>query len=177
MLTIGQVAQRYAISRGTLIYYHEQGLLEPSGRSPSNYRLYSMADIRKLEKILHYRDAGLSLSSIGSLLENEGNRLRCTLHTRLVAIENEIRALRKQQKIILKLLENESSVEHTGVLNKENWIALLTAAGLDEAGMLQWHIEFEHMSPKGHQDFLESLGIDSQEIKTIRAQSQSNRGR
>jgi hypothetical protein len=51
------------------------------------------------------------------------------------------------------------------------WISLFKAAGQDEAGMKNWHMEFERTSPQGHQDFLESIGIDSAEIDSIRALS------
>jgi hypothetical protein len=54
------------------------------------------------------------------------------------------------------------------VLTRESWVALLKAAGLDNEGMKNWHIEFEKTSPEAHQDFLESIGIEQDEIKTIR---------
>jgi len=64
MLTIGQVAKRCSLSRTALIYYDTIGLLQPSGRSLSNYRLYSHEDLNKLDKIILFRSAGLSLDSI-----------------------------------------------------------------------------------------------------------------
>lgn len=40
--------------------------------------------------------------------------------------------------------------------------------------MLQWHSLFEQHSPAAHQDFLESLGIDTTEIDLIRQHSRDN---
>jgi len=37
--------------------------------------------------------------------------------------------------------------------------------------MRQWHIQFEKSSPAAHQDFLESIGIETDEIDLIRAWS------
>jgi hypothetical protein len=53
-------------------------------------------------------------------------------------------------------------------------VSLLKAAGLDEEGMKTWHIEFEKTSPEAHQDFLESIGIEKDEIISIREWSKIN---
>ena len=83
-------------------------------------------------------------------------------------INSEIQGLRDQQKVILKILENESLERNTRVITKETWVSMLKAAGLDEAGMRNWHIAFEKTSPEAHQDFLESIGLEDDEILAIR---------
>ena len=164
MFTIGQVAKKYSLSRSTLIYYDSIGILTPSGRSDSNYRLYSDSDLKKMDKISLYRDAGLSLASISSLLDKEGDELNSSLEQRLFSINHEIQDLRNQQKVILRILENEGSVRNARVMTKEVWVSLLAAAGLDEEGMKKWHIAFERTSPEAHRDFLESIGVDKEEL-------------
>jgi len=168
MFTIGQVAKKYALSRSTLIYYDKIGILVPSGRSESNYRLYSDEDLKKMDRIILFRSAGLSLDSIPSLLDKKGDDLNSSLENRLFTINAEIQALRNQQKIILNILENKSLQKDTRVITKDLWVSILRAAGLDETGMKNWHIEFEKASPEAHRDFLESLGIDKDEIASIR---------
>ena len=168
MYTIGQVAKKYSLSRSALIYYDNIGVLTPSGRSGSNYRLYSEDDLKKMDRIQLFRSAGLSLESISSLLEKENNELNSTLENRLLMINSEIQGLRDQQKVILKILENESLERNTRVITKETWVSMLKAAGLDEAGMRNWHIAFEKTSPEAHQDFLESIGLENDEILAIR---------
>jgi len=168
MFTIGQVAKRYALSRSTLIYYDNIGILVPSGRSESNYRLYSDSDLEKMDRILLFRSTGLSLDSIPLLLDKKGDELNSSLEKRLSSINSEIQSLRKQQQVILDILENESSVRNSRVVTREIWVSILRASGLDEAGMKNWHIEFEKTSPEAHQDFLESIGIEDDEIKSIR---------
>ncbi len=171
MLTIGQLAKKYSLSRSTLIYYDKLGVLSPVGRSHSNYRLYTESDLKKLERILLFRSAGLSLDTIALLLDSGGGELAVALEHRLSALNDEIQVLRNQQKVILNLLKSKGMAQKARVLTKEIWVSILKGSGLDEAGMKQWHIEFEKTSPEAHQDFLESIGIDEGEIKLIRTWS------
>lgn len=177
MYTIGQVAKKFSLSRSTLIYYDSIGILSPSGRSESNYRLYSDSDIEKMRKISMFRSAGLSLESISCLLKVESGDVDLALEKRLSKINDEIQSLREQQCFILKILESSDQVRSTRTINKDVWVSLLRASGLDDEGMEKWHIEFERTSPEAHQDFLESIGIDRQEISEIREWSRVQRNK
>ena len=171
MYTIGELSKRSGLSRSTLLYYDRKGILSPSGRSESNYRLYSDADLSRLNLILNYRETGVSLKQIKQLLDSKTNQSTTILEQRLSTLNSEISQLREQQKIIIKLLENDSLHRKSRTLTKETWVKLLRAAGLSDDDMHQWHVEFERNMPEAHQDFLESLGIEPKEIKKIRQQS------
>jgi DNA-binding transcriptional MerR regulator len=173
MYTIGQVAKKYSLSRSTLIYYDRVGVLNPSGRSESNYRLYSDHDLEKMDRIKLYRSAGLSLESIVALLAMRDGDFNSTLEQRLSAINSEIQTLRNQQQVILKILENKTLQQNTRIMTKDLWVSILEASGLNHEGMRQWHIEFERSSPEAHQDFLESIGIATDEIDKIRSWSKT----
>ncbi len=54
-------------------------------------------------------------------------------------------------------------------MTKEKWVSIMKAAGLTEADMQRWHVEFERAAPDDHQQFLEYLRIQEPEIQTIRA--------
>lgn len=168
MYTIGQVAKKFSISRSTLLYYHSIGLLSPSNRNSSNYRLYSESDLMKMVKIAQFRETGMSLSSIAHILEKDNNIICVALEDRLFEINKDIQKLRVQQKVIIQALKSKHLTKHTRIMTKERWVSLLRATGMMDADMEKWHIEFERLSPEAHQDFLESLGIDKQEIVTIR---------
>lgn len=176
MFTIGQLAKSAGLSRSTLIYYDTIGLLSPSGRSRSNYRAYSEADRERLEQICVYRKTGLSLNDIRKLM-NKGGRhgIVSILEKRLDALNREIGALRSQQHFIVKLLKNDRAISKIRVMDKESWIRLLEAAGLNEAARDKWHAEFERFAPEAHQSFLESLGIPPKEISLIRRYSRRGR--
>ena len=68
--TVGKVAELAGVSVRTLHHYDEIGLLEPSERSTSGYRLYSAADLRRLQRILFYRELDFDLAVIADILED-----------------------------------------------------------------------------------------------------------
>src|SRR5579883_3176049 len=75
LYTIEQVATRTGMTKRTLRYYEEVGLLPPTGRTEGNYRRYSEADIERLERIKKLRDLlGFTLSDIRALLDAEDER-------------------------------------------------------------------------------------------------------
>ena len=68
--TVGKVAELAGVSVRTLHHYDEIGLLEPSERSASGYRLYSAADLRRLQRILFYRELDFDLALIADVLDD-----------------------------------------------------------------------------------------------------------
>lgn len=172
MLTIGALARRFGLSRSTLLYYDSIGLLSPSGRSRSNYRLYSDADVERMERIDLYRRAGLALADIGRVLDSgDGGELGGALRERLQTLDAEIREARFQQQMIVRLLRSETALDDGRFLDKDRWVAILRATGLSDEDMQRWHVEFERMSPDAHGEFLESLGLPAGEVERIRAWS------
>ncbi len=75
LYTIEQVAARTGLTKRTLRYYEEVGLLPPTGRTESNYRRYNEEDIQRLERIKKLRDLlGFSLADIREVLDAEDER-------------------------------------------------------------------------------------------------------
>ena len=171
--TVGALARSVGLARSTLLYYDRIGLLPPSERSRARYRLYGEEARRRLEAIRMYRGVGLDLSEIRALLDARGGRTATILTTRLDRLNREIASLREQQRVIVELLRNRALLRSARALDKRRWIQILSAAGLDEAAMQRWHVEFEALAPESHQDFLESLGIPAAEIASIRASSRA----
>jgi len=66
--TVGEVAGLSRVSVRTLHHYDDIGLLTPSGRSAAGYRLYSGADIRRLQQVLLYRELDFGLDEIAKIL-------------------------------------------------------------------------------------------------------------
>ena len=173
MLTIGQLAKQSGLSRSTLLYYDSIGLLRPSGRSRANYRRYTGEDAQRLQSICLYRRIGLPLKTIGEILDSPRNALRDVLEKRLLELGREMDAMREQQQVIIRMLGDDALREGIPVMNRDNWVALLRAAGLDDQAMRKWHTAFEKFSPRLHQEFLEGLGLSDGEIELIRRLSHS----
>lgn len=171
MYTVGQLAKLFGLSRSTLLYYDEIGILSPSVRSASNYRLYSDDDARRMEQIKVYREAGLSLEAISKLLRDDSDSVPAVLERHLQDLSREIARLRHQQHLMGELLGNAQILRESRSLTKDQWVALLASTGMTEDGMCKWHAEFEKNFPEAHQDFLESLGIPEEEITMIRKYS------
>jgi DNA-binding transcriptional MerR regulator len=75
LFTIEQVAARTGLTKRTLRYYEEVGLLLPTDRTEGNYRRYNEEDIQRLERIKKLRDLlGFSLADIRELLNAEDER-------------------------------------------------------------------------------------------------------
>ncbi len=73
--TIEQVATYTGLTKRTLRYYEEVGLLPPAERTEGNYRRYSQEDIQRIECIKELRDLlGFSLTDIRALLDAEEER-------------------------------------------------------------------------------------------------------
>lgn len=74
MYRIGQLAKRYQIKNDTLRFYDKSGLLVPSSRSESGYRIYTESDAQRLSFILRAKAIGFSLIDIAELLSIELDR-------------------------------------------------------------------------------------------------------
>jgi MerR family transcriptional regulator, thiopeptide resistance regulator len=171
MLTVSQLARLCGLSRTTLLYYESIGLLPPASRSDANYRRYSNADAERLRTICAYRDAGLRLSDIQQILDEESNEATAVLKRRLVELDGEIERLREHQNAILRLLKADEGAWRTLEMTKDKWVAIMHAAGFVETDMQRWHKQFEQQAPEEHQEFLEYLKIPMKEIGKIRAWS------
>jgi len=174
MRTISALARESGLSRSTLLYYDRLGLLKPIERSRSGYRLYSAAETERMEQICYFRQMGIPLKEMKKLLRQPAGSLAAKiLQRRLRVLGREISNLRRQQRCILELLKQKQLRQGVEMIDKERWIEIMQAAGLDEQDRRNWHIQFEKMEPEAHQEFLQSLGIPTAEIKKIRQWSRN----
>jgi DNA-binding transcriptional MerR regulator len=168
MYRISQLARQFGLSRSTLLYYDRIGLLSPSGRSEAGYRLYAPADRDRLGEICSFRQAGLGIEDIAAILATDGDATADVLRQRLVTVGREIRALQTKQRLLAGMLRLQGQGGPPGSVDKEMFVELLRAAGMDDHAMRQLHVEFERRAPEAHHAFLLSLGIQEQEAEMIR---------
>lgn len=70
MKSVNEVCKLSGVSRRTLQYYDEIGLLPPSAVKESGYRQYDDESLQRLWFILFYKELGLSLEDIRLLLDS-----------------------------------------------------------------------------------------------------------
>ncbi|HAT7869371.1 TPA: NADPH-dependent 7-cyano-7-deazaguanine reductase QueF [Legionella pneumophila] len=76
---IKEISQMTSLSIRSLQYYDEVGLLKPTKRSDSGYRLYSEADLLILQQIITLKFLGFSLSIIKEILRNPNFNLATSM--------------------------------------------------------------------------------------------------
>jgi DNA-binding transcriptional MerR regulator len=202
-ITVGRLAKATGLSRSTLLYYDRLGLLRPVRRSRGDYRLYSADEVERLRKIRCYRDAGIPLKQIPTLLADcfgSETASAAVLTHHVAFLDEQINTLRNQQRQVLALLQqltSRSSAHVSGevavrrpraqaagrtkrlnskendMVNKDRWVEIMRAAGLSDQDMHNWHRQFERLEPEAHQEFLQSLSIPAAEIDSIRRWSQT----
>ena len=166
--SISKLARAFGLSRSTLLYYDRIGLLEPSGRTGSGYRYYSQRDYRRLERICHFREAGLTLKDILAVLSSGGKPGVKLLDQRIRETAENIVDLKNQQRLLAGMLNRIASGNSLSPVDKELWIEMLQAAGMNQKDRTRWHTEFERRAPEAHNEFLLSLGISRDEVGKIR---------
>ena len=167
-LTVTNLARACSLARSSVLYYESIGLLARPRRSAGNYRVYSEKDLDRLRQICTYRDAGLTLADIRSILDAPGGNAAAVLRRRLTELSAGIERMREHQRAIARLLQTTSQFRRLPVVTKEKFTAILRASGFTEEDMRRLHTEFESSAPNEHQEFLEFLHIPVDEIRSIR---------
>jgi len=103
--SVGDVAALSGVTVRTLHHYDEIGLLVPSHRSASGYRLYDRDDLERLQRVLAYRALGLPLEQIGRLLDEPTVDQLAHLRELHQALSEQADRLRRQLSAIEKTLE------------------------------------------------------------------------
>ena len=104
MIKIKEVMELSGLSRRTLQYYDDTGLMDNS-RTAENYRLYGDEDLERLWKIILYKEMGFQLDEIRKLLNSDESDMKALLKTRADSIEQEISELQR----ILDFIEKVTS--------------------------------------------------------------------
>ncbi|MGA7326827.1 MAG: MerR family transcriptional regulator [Rhodomicrobium sp.] len=108
--TIGEVSGLSRVSVRRIRFYSDKGLLPPTARTATGYRVYSEADLARLDLIRALRDAGVSLETIRKTLSR---RLTLTevLRMRLGTLEAEIASRRRIAAVLRATLRSPEPTE------------------------------------------------------------------
>ncbi len=90
LLKVGELAKRCGLTVRTLHHYDSIGLLAPSARSDSGYRLYNRDDVARLHEIQALKRFGLSLADIGAVLADPGQNLASIVERQIESLAQQI---------------------------------------------------------------------------------------
>lgn len=122
-LKVGELARRTGLTVRTLHHYDEIGLLKPSGRSESGYRLYGPGDVARLHGIQALRHMGLPLAEIAALFEGRGAPPERIIEQQLCALDLEIaRATELRGRLVLL----REKLDEGGEPPLQDWLAVLS---------------------------------------------------
>jgi MerR family copper efflux transcriptional regulator len=110
--TIGQAAALSGVSAKMIRHYEDLGMIPKSGRTTSNYRYYSDADVQTLRLVRRSRDLGFSMQQIATLVSLWRNRGRSSATVRRLALghveqlQEKIEHLQSMVRTLQQLADN-----------------------------------------------------------------------
>lgn len=108
MFGIKEMSRLSGVSKRTLQYYDQIGLLRPAQHSPSGYRLYDDASLERLQQILLYRELAFSLKEIQTILDSAD-------YERNKALEQQINLLTMKKEHLENLITLARGLQMIGV--------------------------------------------------------------
>ena len=106
---IGEVAAAAGVTIRTLHHYESVGLLDPSGRTESGYRLYDDAGVERIYRICVLRRLGMPLADIARVLDDDTWGLAEALTAHLADVERRLDAANRLRSGLVRLLAETSS--------------------------------------------------------------------
>ncbi|WOT06925.1 Zn(2+)-responsive transcriptional regulator [Shewanella youngdeokensis] len=127
MYRIGELAQLCEVKTDTLRFYEKHGLLSPSSRTDTGYRIYSDIDVERLRFILRAKAVGFTLAEISELLSIELDKsnwacadVKGLVDDKLASVEAKIAELNYFQLSLQRLSQaccgGPESAEHCSIL-------------------------------------------------------------
>jgi MerR family mercuric resistance operon transcriptional regulator len=123
--TVGEVANKLSLTRRTLDFWIEKGLIQPSTTSSSGYRLFSDNSVRFIEFISDLQTIGFTLEQIKSITETideEFKPLNENYTTAMDTIQEKIndneRAIKSLKSSVRTIQKNSRSLKRKEVNNQ-----------------------------------------------------------
>lgn len=110
--TIGELAKRANVNSQTIRYYERRKLLQPSERSASGYRFYSVLELKQILFIKYAQDIGFTLKEIRELLilRKRGNEscseVQKKSEEKLKDVRRKIQLLKRMESALVGLISD-----------------------------------------------------------------------
>lgn len=92
---VGDLARRTGLSVRTLHWYDEIGLLTPSWHTEAGHRLYTAADVVRLQQIITLRQLGFALDEVRACLESADFSPVSLIETHMARLREQIELQRR----------------------------------------------------------------------------------
>ena len=108
-MTVGEVSMLLGISVRALHHWDETGLVHPSRRSAAGYRLYCEADIMRIQQVLVYRQTGMNLADIKTVLDEPETDAMTHLRRQRELVQGQISHLQQMLSSIDMVMDMQQS--------------------------------------------------------------------
>lgn len=116
LYSVKEVCDRFGITRKTLFYYDRIGLLKPADRQGiQHFKFYDDEALSRLESILEYRSAGLSIDDIKKVIDLDDKE---TILKILMDVRKRLTGEARQKEEEIKKLEELIKVIGSSSKNK-----------------------------------------------------------
>ena len=119
--TTGEIARLCGVTKRTVQYYDKENIVTPAKMSDGGRRIYTEDDLKKFQLVCLYKDLGLSLQEIKSILEssNQYKVIMESLSNQREKIDNQIEDLKKLRDKSTTLYNEISMNQIISIRNEE----------------------------------------------------------
>jgi DNA-binding transcriptional MerR regulator len=160
-LSTGELAKMLGVTKQTVIYYDNIGLISPAKKDDKDYRYYTLEQADELDSIITFRELGVSISVLREYL-SERNVQRCIEMLRKQE-QNVIQEIKKLDRIQKKIEARASLLEEVADVKdlyrvefseqKQEYYMVETCTQHDEKSYMQSFISLCNHSKKLHIEF------------------------
>ena len=128
ILKISEFAKRAGVTVKTLLHYDKIGLLKPSQKTVSGYRVYCEDDFLKLQQIITLKFIGLSLTEISEILSKTDSSLEHIISIQKKALEEKKKHI---ESVITVFNKAENQIKDEGFLEVEKLIDIIKITNME----------------------------------------------
>lgn len=127
-MKISEFAKRTGVTVKTLLHYDKIGLLKPSKKTESGYRVYGEEDLLRLQQISTLKYIGLSLNEINHILYETGENLEGMISIQKKALEEKQKHI---ESVINVFNKAEKQIKENGSLKVDKLIDIIKITNIE----------------------------------------------
>ncbi|MFL0268083.1 MerR family transcriptional regulator [Candidatus Clostridium radicumherbarum] len=128
ILKISEFAIRSGVTVKALLHYDKIGLLRPSLKTESGYRIYSDEDFIKLQQITTLKFVGLSLEEIKQLINEKDQNVESIINTQTKALEEKKKHI---ETVIAALNRAKKQIKDNSFLEVQQLIDIIKITNME----------------------------------------------